>query len=70
MKALITVFEQRDEALDALRGSDYRKLIQELDDWLLGEIRGGPQSAVYKQALQDVRTYLNERAPSDVWSDS
>lgn len=70
MKALIAVFEGRNEAQDALRGSDYRETILELDKWLQCEIRGGPQSAVYKQALSDVRTYLKERVPSDVWSNS
>lgn len=68
MKALITVFESRNEAIDALKGKDYRQLLVDLDDFLRDEIVSN-QSEGYTRAMEEVRDWLRERCPPEFWED-
>lgn len=69
MKALITVFEDKQEALDALKGSDYRKVLIELHTYINMRLRECHPGRESREAYENVQRFLRENAPAETWSE-
>jgi len=55
-------YDSREQAQAAMNVSDYRSLIQDIDECLRDEIKDGDGSKKIKSELQKIRDFMHETA--------